>query len=101
MNQDPRHFAAELDELRARLITMGGLAEEGLRVAVKALVDRDQGVLADVIAGDSRIDDLEMEIDRRCFTLLALHHPVATDLRTVVAVLAISADISCIRRSNH
>ena len=92
MNQ-PRHSAGELDELKDRVLTMGRLAEERLRVAVRALVDRDNESLAAVIAGDSRIDDLQVDIDHRCFTLMALHHPVATDLRTAVSALKISADL--------
>src|SRR5712671_5187859 len=93
MNQNHRHFAEELSSLRVRLLAMGGLAEERLRIAVRALVDRNHDSLADVIAGDARIDDLQIEIDDRCFTLLALYQPVASDLRTVVSVLKINADV--------
>src|ERR1700736_1319343 len=93
MNEDRRHFAGELEELKGRLLTMGGLAEERLRTAMRALVDRDHESLADVIAGDSRIDQLQIEIDNRCFTLLALYQPVAIDLRTVLSALKINADL--------
>jgi phosphate transport system protein len=93
MSQDRRHLAEELDELKTRLLTMGGLAEERLRAAVRGLVERDHEVLVDVIGGDSRIDDLQMEIDKRCFTLIALYQPVAIDLRTVVSALKINADL--------
>ncbi len=71
----------------------GGLAEERLRVAVRALVDRDHTRLADVISGDARINTLQMEIDALCFTLLALYQPVAIDLRTIVSALKINADL--------
>jgi phosphate transport system protein len=93
MNEDRRHFAGELEELKGRLLTMGGLAEERLRTAMRALVDRNHESLADVIAGDSRIDQLQIEIDNRCFTLLALYQPVAIDLRTVLSALKINADL--------
>jgi phosphate transport system protein len=93
MSQDRRHLAEELDELKARLLTMGGLAEERLRTAVRGLVERNHELLVDVIGGDSRIDALQMEIDRRCFTLIALYQPVAIDLRTVVSALKINADL--------
>jgi phosphate transport system protein len=93
MSQARRHFDEELEELKRRLLAMGGLAEERLRIAVRALVDRDRDRLADVIAGDSRIDDLQIEIDNRCFMLLALHQPVAVDLRTVVSMIKINADL--------
>ena len=93
MSQDTRHFDDQLDELKARLLEMGGLAEERLRTALRALVARDQDALADVIAGDSRINDLQIEIDRRCYTLMALYQPVAVDLRTVVSALKINTDL--------
>jgi phosphate transport system protein len=92
MNQ-PRHSAGELDELKDRLLTMGRLAEERLRLAVQSLVERNDDSLAAVIGGDSRIDDLQMEIDNRCFTLIALYQPVAVDLRTVVSALKINTDL--------
>jgi len=92
MNQD-RHFVEELEELKQLLLTMGGLAEERLRLAVRGLVDRDHGALEEVIAGDARIDDLQIEVDKRCFTLLALYQPVAVDLRTVVSALKINTDL--------
>ena len=93
MNQDHRHFAEKLEELKGRLLTMGGLAEERLRIVMRALVVRNHGWLQDVITGDSRIDDLQIDIDDRCFTLIALHQPVAIDLRTVVSALKINADL--------
>jgi phosphate transport system protein len=80
MNREPRHFAAELEELKTRLLTMGKLAEERLHAAMRALVDRQPDVLADVASGDSRIDELQIEIDGRCFKLIALYQPVAGDL---------------------
>lgn len=72
---------------------MGRLAEQRLRTALQALVERDSAALAEVIAGDARIDDLQIDIDRQCFTLLALHQPVAVDLRTIVSALRINADL--------
>ena len=93
MSRDHRRFAEELEELKGRLLAMGGLAEERLRMVMRALVDRDHEALADIIAGDSRIDDLQIEIDDRCFTFLALHQPVAVDLRTVVSMIKANADL--------
>src|SRR5262245_29565019 len=93
MIQDRRHFAEELEKLKARLLMMGGMAEERLRMAVRALVDRNHESLAEIIGGDSRINDLQIEIDDRCFTLLALYQPVAIDLRAVVSALKINADL--------
>ena len=93
MNHDRRHVAHELDELKARLLAMGRAAEDHLRRAMRGLVDRDHELLTGVIDSDSRIDDLQMEIDNRCFTLIARHQPVAVDLRTLVSAPRISADL--------
>ncbi|HEY1911062.1 MAG TPA: phosphate signaling complex protein PhoU [Vicinamibacterales bacterium] len=93
MDADRRQFAVQLDELKTELLAMGRLAEDRVRMAMQALVDRDEVSLADVIAGDDRINASQMEIDARCFTLLALQHPVAVDLRVVVSAFKINADL--------
>jgi phosphate transport system protein len=93
MRDDPNHFEAELDTLRRRLLTMAALAEDALRAALQGLVERDASALASVVSGDSRQNDLQMEIDDRCFTLLALFQPVAGDLRTIVSAMKINADL--------
>ncbi|OFV93053.1 MAG: phosphate transport system regulatory protein PhoU [Acidobacteria bacterium RIFCSPLOWO2_02_FULL_64_15] len=87
------HFREELDELKARLLEMGGLAEEEVRLAVKALVERDSAVVDHVIRGDAPLNSLHIEIDNRCFTLLALHQPMAADLRTIVSAVKINTDL--------
>jgi phosphate transport system protein len=88
-----RHFAEELRTLQERLLGMGGLAEERLRMAVSALVGRDSGAIRRVIEGDGPINHLHLEIDERAFTLLALHQPMAGDLRTIVAAIKINTDL--------
>jgi phosphate transport system protein len=93
MNRDPRHFAQELEALKGRLLTMGGLAQEHLSVALRALVDRNEDLVADVLSGDSRINDLQIEIDNACFTLMALYQPVAADLRMIVSAVKINTDL--------
>ena len=75
-----RHFQTELEQLKARLLEMGGLAEEQVRRAIRGLVDRDRDAIERVIAGDGAINALHIEIDDRCFTLLALYQPMAVDL---------------------
>src|SRR5262245_59868450 len=93
MARDIRHFAGELDELKQRLLTMGGLAEERLRAAMAALVDRDRSSIADVVIGDDALNDFQLEIDDRCFKLLARYQPMAVDLRTIVSIVKINADL--------
>jgi phosphate transport system protein len=88
-----RHFQEELDQLKQRLLTMGGLAEERVRTAAKGLVDGEPKLMAEVIRGDVEVNRLHVEIDDRCFKLLALHQPMASDLRTIVAAVKINSDL--------
>ena len=88
-----RHFQSELEQLKTRLLEMGGLAEEQVRLAVKALVDRDRDLIERVLHGDEPLNALHIEIDGRCFTLLALYQPMAIDLRAIVAAVKINTDL--------
>ena len=88
-----RHFQEELELLKGRLLEMGGLAEERVRLSMRAVVDRDARLVEDVISGDAAINALHIEIDDRCFKLLALHQPMAVDLRAIVAAVKINTDL--------
>jgi phosphate transport system protein len=88
-----RHFQEELEALKERLLGMGGLAEERMRIAVRGLTDRDPDALQAVLTGDEPVNDLHIEVDDRCFKLLALHQPMAADLRAIVAAVKINTDL--------
>ena len=92
-NRRGRHVDDELAVLQERLLTMGGLVEERLRLSVEALTRRDGKALAEVIGGDEAVNALHIEIDERAFTLLALHQPMAVDLRAIVAAIKINTDL--------
>jgi phosphate transport system protein len=87
------HFQEELEQLQSRLLEMGGLAEERVRRAVHGLAERDTEEIDLVLAGDEPINRLHIEVDNRCFRLLALHQPVAADLRAIVAAVKINTDL--------
>jgi phosphate transport system protein len=89
----PRHFEEDLGLLKTRLLEMGGLAEDRLRLAVRGLVDRDLPALQTVLTGDLDINRLHIEIDDRCFKLLALQQPMAADLRAIVAAVKINSEL--------
>jgi phosphate transport system protein len=93
MEHTIRHFEEELDQLKTRLLEMGGLAEEEVRLAIKGLVDRDSGLIDRVLAGDEPLNAMHIEIDNRCFTLLALFQPMAADLRVIVSAVKINTDL--------
>ena len=88
-----RHFQEELEILKSRLLEMGGLAEERVREAIDGLVAADLRGMDHVLAGDEPINELHIEIDGRCFTLLALHQPMAVDLRAIVSAVKINTDL--------
>ena len=93
MERVVRHFQEELEALQGRLLEMGGLAEERVSAAVQSLVGRDITAIERVLYGDEPINALHVEIDNRCFKLLALHQPMATDLRAIVAAVKINTDL--------
>jgi phosphate transport system protein len=87
------HFQEELELLKTRLLEMGGLAEDRVRMAVRALVERDMASLETVLVSDEAINRLHIEIDDRCLKLLALHQPMAVDLRAIVSAVKINTDL--------
>ncbi len=93
MSLEQRHFHDELSQVKARLLTMSGEAEAALGAAVEALIDRDHKKAEAVIAGDRALDQMEIEIEEMCLSLLALQQPMAKDLRMLVAAFKISNDV--------
>jgi phosphate transport system protein len=87
------HFQEQLATLKERLLVMGGLAEERVRLVTEALVERDMALVDRVQGGDEPVNQLHIEVDARCFKLLALHQPMATDLRAIVAAVKINTDL--------
>jgi phosphate transport system protein len=88
-----RHFENELQGLKTNLIKMGSLAEEAIDLAIKALNEQDAELAREVIDGDERVNELEMEIDNGIVDLLALQQPVAIDLRLILAAQKINNDL--------
>jgi len=93
MERHGRHFQEELEHLKTRLLEMGGLAEEQVRLSVKGLTQRDRDLIARVLSNDDPVNNLHIELDNRCFTLLALYQPMAVDLRAIVAAAKINTDL--------
>jgi phosphate transport system protein len=93
MERVTRHFQDDLELLQQRLLTMGGLAEERMGDSVRAVAQHDQALIDRTLVSDEPINALHIEIDDRCFKLLALHQPMAADLRTIVAAVKINTDL--------
>jgi phosphate transport system protein len=83
----------DLDRLKRSLLTEASIVEESVLAAVKALQERDRLLAQQVIDDDTRVDDLEVDIEEDCLKILALHQPVASDLRLIVSVLKINNDL--------
>ena len=86
-------FLQGLDELRARLLRMGGLAEQAVDRACQAYIERDLTRCRMVLEGETQINLTEREIDEMAFDLLAMQQPMAVDLRFILAVTKINADL--------
>jgi phosphate transport system protein len=82
-----------LENLKERLLVMGGLAEERVHHVIQALVDRDVAQVEKIRTSDEPVNELHMEIDDRCFKMLALHQPMAVDLRAIVGAVKINTDL--------
>ena len=88
--EEHRLIGKRLDGLRDQIVQMADEADMAMTRAVKALVDRDSGIAADVLAHDDDIDRLELELDRDVIDIFALLQPAARDLRFVIAVAKIT-----------
>jgi len=83
----------ELERLKKQLLTLTAEVEESVQKATRALAKRDVKLAEKVVAGDERIDSLEVELEEECLKILALHQPVAIDLRLIVAILKMNNDL--------
>ena len=88
-----RHLDAELKELHKDILKMGALAQEAIFKSIEALKSRDKAQAKDVITADSKIDDLELDIDEKCIDLIARYQPMAGDLRFVTTGMKINAEL--------
>jgi phosphate transport system protein len=88
-----RHLSDDLQAVRSHLLDMCALTEDLVRMAVEALGERDLEKARKVIVADQEVDALELELDEMCINLLALHQPVARDLRFIAMAMRISNDI--------
>ncbi len=88
-----RHFETELDRLKKKILLLSSVVEESVEKAVRSVRNRDEVLAREVIDKDHLIDLNEVEVEEECLKILALHQPVAVDLRFLVAVLKINNDL--------
>ena len=87
------HLRREIEKLRKMISSLATHVEEHVDKAVCSVIDRDQALAREVIEFDPQIDDKEVEVEEECLKILALHQPVANDLRYIIAVLKMNNDL--------
>ncbi|MEW6259603.1 MAG: phosphate signaling complex protein PhoU [Thermodesulfobacteriota bacterium] len=88
-----RHFLKELEKIKKMILTLGAQVEEQVQLAVQAITKTDAGLADRIIRKDHEIDDMEVDVEEECLKVLALHQPVAVDLRFLIAVIKINNDL--------
>lgn len=88
-----RHFDEDLRLLKERLLRMGSIAEEMIQKAVKALYERRDELTSEVFELEKQVNQMHVEIDDRCLKLIALHQPMAIDLRLIASAMKINTDL--------
>src|SRR6516165_9846988 len=93
VNSMSKHLERDLEELHRDILALAAAVEEAIFIAIRALEERDASLARQVIAGDDPIDQQEIRIEEECLKMLAMHQPVAIDLRRITAVLMINKNL--------
>jgi phosphate transport system protein len=88
-----KYLIRELDKIKKKILSLGALVEERVRIASSAVDNRDAAIAQKIIDTDWEIDEMEVEVEEECLKLLALHQPVAVDLRFIITVIKINNDL--------
>ncbi len=88
-----RHLQKELEKIKKQILSLGALVEDRVRMASQAIEQTDSALAARIVETDWEIDETEVEIEEECLKILALHQPVAVDLRFLIAVIKINNDL--------
>jgi phosphate transport system protein len=88
-----RHFDEELKLLKEKILRMGALVEDQARNSIKSLVERDSDLARQVIKNDHLVNAMDVEVDEDCLSLIALHQPMAIDLRFITTAMKISTEL--------
>ncbi|MGD8846105.1 MAG: phosphate signaling complex protein PhoU [Desulfobacteraceae bacterium] len=88
-----RYLIRELDKIKKKILSLGALVEERVRMTSAAVDNRDAVIAQKIVDTDWQIDEMEVEVEEECLKILALHQPVAVDLRFIVTVIKINNDL--------
>lgn len=87
------HLVKDLEKLKSQILRVAAAVEENVRKSVRALRELSSPLADDVIFSDRKIDEMEVETEEECLKILALHQPVASDLRFVITVLKVNNEL--------
>ncbi|CAN2039795.1 Phosphate-specific transport system accessory protein PhoU [Candidatus Magnetomoraceae bacterium gMMP-15] len=88
-----KHFRRELVKIKKMILSLGAMVEERVNMAHKAVIRCDAALAKKIIKSDYEIDEMEVEVEEECLKILALHQPVAVDLRFIIAVIKINNEL--------
>jgi len=88
-----KHFQRELEKIKKSILRLGAIVEDRVRLAIKSIEHRDAAIAEQIVNMDYEIDEMEVDIEEECLKVLALHQPVAIDLRFLVSVIKINNDL--------
>ena len=89
----PKRLQRELEKIKKRILSLCAMVEERVHMAKKAVERWDADLAEEIIRKDYEIDEVEVEVEEECLKILALHQPVAVDLRFLIAVIKINNDL--------
>lgn len=89
----PALLQKEIENLKNRILSLGAMVEEHVSMAIKSVENKDADLANSIIKADIKIDETEVEVEEECLKVLALHQPVAVDLRFITAVIKINNDL--------
>src|SRR5215471_16691911 len=86
------HFVDLLEELRGRLARMSAMVRQQVEQSIESIFSLDPAIMQQVIDGDTRIDEEEVQVEKQAIDLLALHQPAAGDLRLITTIIKVNSD---------
>jgi len=89
----PKRLQKDIEKIKKMVLSVGAMVEERVRMSIKAIETWDAGLAEDIIRRDYEIDELEIEVEEECLKILALHQPVAVDLRFLIATIKINSEL--------
>ncbi|MBN1930928.1 MAG: phosphate signaling complex protein PhoU [Desulfobacterales bacterium] len=89
----PMRLHKELEKMKKMILSLGTMVEERVFMAIRAINEKDPEIAKIIIKSDYEIDNMEVEVEEECLKILALHQPVAVDLRFLIAIIKINNDL--------